>query len=66
VPVAEEAQVRLATHPDDPPLEYYRGVHRALVSFKGFRRLVELVPSACNGLLVGDDVDGLVLNIQDV
>jgi mannonate dehydratase len=52
VPVAEEARVRLATHPDDPPLSYYRGVHQALVSFDGLKRFVELVPSPYNGLLL--------------
>jgi len=52
VPVAEEAQVRLATHPDDPPMGYYRGVHQALISFEGLKRLVELVPSPYNGLLL--------------
>jgi mannonate dehydratase len=52
VPVAEEAQVRLATHPDDPPMEYYRGVHQALISFEGLKRLVESVPSPYNGLLL--------------
>lgn len=52
VPVAEEAGVRLATHPDDPPLAYYRGVHQALISFEGLKHLVELVPSPYNGLLL--------------
>lgn len=52
VPVAEEARVRLATHPDDPPMEYYRGVHQALISFEGLRRFIELVPSPYNGLLL--------------
>jgi mannonate dehydratase len=52
VPVAEEARVRLATHPDDPPMEYYRGVHQALINFEGLKRLVELVPSPYNGLLL--------------
>jgi len=52
VPVAEAARVKLATHPDDPPLAHYRGVHQALISFEGLRRLVELVPSPYNGLLL--------------
>lgn len=52
VPVAEGAKVRLATHPDDPPMEYYRGVHQALISFEAFKRFIELVPSAYNGLLL--------------
>lgn len=52
VPVAEDSRVRLATHPDDPPMAYYRGVHQALIGFEGLRRLVELVPSTYNGLLL--------------
>jgi mannonate dehydratase len=68
VPVAEAARVRLATHPDDPPMAYYRGVHQALINFEGLRRLVELVPSPYNGLLLclgtmqeaGEDVPELI------
>jgi mannonate dehydratase len=52
VPVAEEARVRLATHPDDPPMAYYRGVHQALISFEAFKKFVDLVPSPYNGLLL--------------
>jgi mannonate dehydratase len=52
VPVAEEAKVRLAIHPDDPPMAYYRGMHQALIGFEGLRHLVELVPSPYNGLLL--------------
>jgi mannonate dehydratase len=52
VPVAEEARIRLATHPDDPPLVTYRGVHQVLNSFQGFQRFIELVPSPYNGLLL--------------
>ena len=52
VPVAEEAEVRLATHPDDPPMAYYRGVHQVLTGFEGFKRFIELAPSPYNGLLL--------------
>jgi mannonate dehydratase len=52
VPVAEESRVRLATHPDDPPMDYYRGVHQALTGLEDLKRLVELVPSPYNGLLL--------------
>jgi mannonate dehydratase len=52
VPVAEKARVRLATHPDDPPMETYRGVQQALASFEGLKHLIELVPSPYNGLLL--------------
>ena len=68
VPVAEEARVRLATHPDDPPMAYYRGVHQALINLEGLKRFVELVPSPYNGLLLclgtmqeaGQDVPALI------
>ncbi|MBN1812207.1 MAG: mannonate dehydratase [Anaerolineae bacterium] len=52
VPVAEEAKVRLATHPDDPPMVYYRGVHQALINFEGLKRLVGIHPGVDAG--VGD------------
>jgi mannonate dehydratase len=50
VPVAEEAGVRLAMHPDDPPLPSVRGIDRILSSVDGFRRLLELHPSEVNGI----------------
>ena len=52
VPVAEKYQVRLATHPDDPPMACYRGVEQALISFEGFKKFIDLVPSPFNGLLL--------------
>jgi mannonate dehydratase len=52
VPVAETAEIRLATHPDDPPLDWYRGVEQVLTGLKGFQQFIELVPSPCNGLLL--------------
>jgi mannonate dehydratase len=52
VPVAESAKVKLATHPDDPPLVHYRGVHQVLNSFAGFKRLTEEFESPYNGLLL--------------
>jgi len=52
VPVAEESRVRLATHPDDPPMSCYRGVEQALISFKAFKKFIDLVPSPYNGLLL--------------
>jgi mannonate dehydratase len=52
VPVAEEARVRLATHPDDPPMACYRGVEQALIGFEAFKKFIDLVPSPYNGLLL--------------
>jgi len=37
VPIAEEAGVRLAMHPDDPPLPSVRGIDRIHSTVDGFR-----------------------------
>ena len=50
VPVAERANVKLAMHPDDPPLSPIRGVGRIMRSVENYQRLVELVPSPANGI----------------
>jgi mannonate dehydratase len=50
VPVAEEAGVRLALHPDDPPVPSLGGVARIFSSFEGFRRGSEIVDSPNWGL----------------
>jgi len=50
IPVAEEAGVKLALHPDDPPVESLGGIARIFCNFEGFRRAMELVDSPMNGL----------------
>jgi mannonate dehydratase len=50
VPVAEQCGVKLAMHPDDPPLSPLRGIGRIMRSVEGFQRLLDLVPSEHNGL----------------
>jgi mannonate dehydratase len=50
LPVAERAGVRLAMHPDDPPLSPIRGVGRIMRSIDNFQRLLDLVPSESNGI----------------
>jgi mannonate dehydratase len=50
VPVAEKSNVKLAMHPDDPPLSPIRGIGRIMRSVEGFQRLVDLVPSEVNGI----------------
>lgn len=50
VPVAEEAGVRLAAHPDDPPVERLRDTPRLVNRPELFRRLCDLVPSRSNAL----------------
>ncbi len=50
VPVAEEAGVKLAMHPDDPPLSPIRGLGRIMRSVENYQRLLDLVPSPVNGI----------------
>jgi mannonate dehydratase len=50
VPVAEEADVRLAAHPDDPPVERLRGTARLVNSHAKYDRLLALAPSPANAL----------------
>ena len=48
VPVAEEANVRLALHPNDPPPPISRGSGQIMGSVEGWKRLVDIVPSPYN------------------
>jgi mannonate dehydratase len=50
LPVAEKANVKLAMHPDDPPLSPIRGVGRIMRSIDNFQRLLDLAPSPMNGI----------------
>lgn len=50
VPVAEEAGVRLAAHPDDPPMPTLRGTARLVYQPRLFQRLLDIVPSYYNAL----------------
>lgn len=50
IPVAEKANVKLAMHPDDPPLSPIRGLGRIMRSVENFQRLLDLVPSPVNGI----------------
>jgi mannonate dehydratase len=50
LPVAEKAGVKLALHPDDPPLSPIRGIARIISSVENYQRAVDLVPSPANGI----------------
>jgi mannonate dehydratase len=50
IPVAEKAGVKLAMHPDDPPLSPIRGVGRIMRSIENYQRLLDLIPSPVNGI----------------
>lgn len=50
IPVAEEAGVVLAIHPDDPPLPTLRGMARLVTQPDDFGRVLALNPSPANAL----------------
>jgi len=50
LPVAEDAGVKLACHPDDPPAPELRDIARIQTNVADFKRLVEAVPSPSNRL----------------
>jgi mannonate dehydratase len=68
IPVAEKWNVKLAMHPDDPPLSPLRGVGRIMSSVENYQRLLDLVPSPMNGItmcqgnftLMTDDLPGTI------
>lgn len=68
LPVAEKANVKLAMHPDDPPLSPIRGLGRIMRSVENFQKLLDLVPSPMNGItlcqgnfaLMTDDLPGVI------
>ena len=68
LPVAEKWNVKLAMHPDDPPLSPIRGVGRIMRSIENYQRLLDLVPSPMNGItmcqgnftLMTDDLPGVI------
>ena len=49
-PVAEEAGVRLAAHPDDPPTPTMRGQPRLVYQPRLYQKLIDLNPSRANCL----------------
>jgi mannonate dehydratase len=50
IPVAEEAGVTLAAHPDDPPLPVLRGQPRLVYQPRLYQKLIDLKPSPRNAL----------------
>lgn len=50
LPVAEESDVRLALHPDDPPVPMLGGVARIFAGFDGHKRALEMFDSPNFGL----------------
>ena len=50
IPVAEESGVKLAAHPDDPPMPTMRSQPRLVYQPHMYQRLIDLAPSRSNAL----------------
>ena len=50
IPVAEEAGVRLALHPNDPPAPISRGSEQIMGSVEGWKKMVDIVKSPHSGI----------------
>ena len=67
IPVAESSGVRLALHPDDPPMPAgyppLAGAAHVVSTFDDYHRIFDLVPSRANGMLF---CQGCVTEMQGV
>jgi mannonate dehydratase len=67
IPVAEKLNIKMALHPDDPPLSPIRGIARICSSARNYRRIMNIVPSPINGVTfcqanfvaMGEDIEAL-------
>jgi mannonate dehydratase len=68
LPVAEKAGVRLALHPDDPPMPTIRGQPRLVYQPQMYQRVIDMNPSPANALefCVGSLAEMTEGNIYDV
>jgi mannonate dehydratase len=50
IPVAEQSNVRLALHPNDPPAPISRGSAQIMGTVEGWKHLIQIVNSPANGI----------------
>jgi mannonate dehydratase len=50
IPVAEQAGVRMALHPNDPPIPVSHGHAQIMATFNDWKRLLDIVDSPANGM----------------
>jgi mannonate dehydratase len=73
MPVAEKAGVKMALHPDDPPVSPLRGIGRIFINADGIRKALALSNSPSHGLTfcqgtyttMGEDVEALIEEFKD-
>lgn len=56
IPVAEQAGVRLAQHPNDPPIPVFRGAAQPVRSIEDQKRLIATFDSPANGITLDTGV----------
>ena len=49
-PEAEKHGVKLALHPDDPPIDNIQGIPRIMTSVQAFKKMLDIYPSVYNGI----------------
>ena len=67
IPVADKCKVKMALHPDDPPISPLGNIARICTSAANFRKIMNIVPSPMNGItfchanfkLMGEDIYAL-------
>jgi mannonate dehydratase len=68
VPEAEKNGIKLALHPDDPPVPKIRGISRIMRTAEAFKKLIALYPSTSNGITLcqgtfatmGEDIPAVI------
>jgi mannonate dehydratase len=68
IPEAEKAGIKLAMHPDDPPIDQIKGISRIMNTMDNFKRMLDIYPSPNNGItmcqgnfsLMGADIPTVV------
>ncbi len=73
MPYAEKHNIRLALHPDDPPLEKLGNVSRIMISYDNIKRAINTVNSPNLGLtmcqatylMMGEDLDKIIPEMKD-
>lgn len=73
IPVAEKAGVKMALHPDDPPVPVLQGIGRIFINADATRQALSLSDSASHGLTfcqgtyttMGEDVKKLITEFKE-
>lgn len=73
IPYAEKYGIKLALHPDDPPLEKLGGVSRIMISYENIKRAMNVVKSESLGvtmcqatyLMMGEDLYDVIPKLAD-